>query len=188
MGATTSHRPEDEIDLVLGDQLFIKLMLAEKFERKQKDFRSLLRRIEASGAEAIISNALRSVSVAQVRQLRELNINVKMFAALRDAETPEFIKELGGLAEYVVGFTYWEPKPVLGHPGIVEFVASYEKRFGEKPTFHAASGYATMQITVAAVKAAGSFDSEKVRDAMASILCERVGQEAGLTGRAGGEI
>ena len=68
-----------------------------------------------------------------------------------------------------MGFTYWQPNPVLGHPGIAEFVASYEKRFGEKPTFHAASGYASMQITEAAVRAAGSFEPEKIRDAMASI-------------------
>ena len=92
-----------------------------------------------------------------------------MFAALRDAETPEFIEELGGLAEYVVGYVPWMPKPVLGHPGIAEFVASYEKRFGEEPTYHAAGGWVVMQVTEAAVKAAGSFEPEKIREAMASI-------------------
>ncbi len=150
-------------------KLGLKVVLVERYSKKERDFRDLLRKIEASGAEAIISNADFPQSVAQVRQLRELNINVKMFAALRDAETPEFIEELGGLAEYVVGFTYWEPKPVLGHPGIAEFVEKYEKRFGEKPTYHAAGAWTGLQVTEAAVKAAGSFDPEKIREAMASI-------------------
>ena len=155
-------------------KLGLKVVLAEKFRRKQKDFTALLRRIEDSGAEAIISNADLSQSVAQVHQLQELNINVKMFAALRDAETPEFVEKLGGTAEYVVGFSYWEPKPVLGYPGLREFVVNYEKRHGEKPTYHASEGYAVMQITEAAVKNAGSFDPEKIREALASITVETI--------------
>ena len=151
-------------------KLGLKAVLAEKFRRKQKDFRSLLRRIEASGAEAIISQADFPEAVAQVRQLHELNINVKMYAVFGGVVArPQFIKELGSLAEYVVGHSTWEPNPVLGYPGIAEFVKNYEKRYGVKPNFHAAQGYAGMQITEAAVKEAGSFDPEKVREALASI-------------------
>ncbi len=161
-------------------KLGLKVVFSERFEsefygkQQQTEFRALLQRIEASGAEAIISNAGMPESVSQLRQLRELNINVKMVAMLRDAETPEFAEELGSTAEYVVGHSTWEPKPVLGYPGIKEFIENYEKRYGEKPTFHAASGYAGMQITEAAVKEAGSFDPEKVRDALASITVQTV--------------
>ncbi len=45
----------------------------------------------------------------------------------------------------------------------------YEKRYGVKPNYLGASGYAGMQIMEAAVKDAGSFDPEKIRDALASI-------------------
>ncbi len=160
-------------------KLGLKVVFSERYESKffgqrQTDFGALLPRIEASGAEAIIANSAMPESVAQLRQLRDLNINVKMFAALRDAETPEFVKELGSTAEYVVGFSYWEPNPALGHPGLKEFVENYEKRYGEKPEFHASAGYAMMQITEAAVKAAGGFDPEKVRTALASISVETI--------------
>jgi branched-chain amino acid transport system substrate-binding protein len=37
------------------------------------------------------------------------------------------------------------------------------------PNYHATSGYAVLQILTAAVKRAGSFDPEKLRDALASI-------------------
>ncbi len=150
-------------------KLGLKVVLWERYPKEQRDFRSLLRRIEASGAEAIFSHSSYPDGVAQLRQLRELNINVKMFASAVGPSEPKFIKELGELAEYVVGRTSWLPTPALGHPGIAEFTENYVKRFGEEPNFHSAEGYVRMQITVAAVKRAGSFDPEKVREALASV-------------------
>ncbi len=147
----------------------LNVVLAERYRKEHTDFRAFLRRVRASGAEAILTTGQRAGAVALIRQLRELNINVKMFAGTAGTALPKFITELGSTAEYVVGFSQWEPKPVLGHPGIAEFAENYEKRYGEKPNYHAAQGYAAMQITAAAVKRAGSFDPEKVRDALASI-------------------
>ncbi len=68
-----------------------------------------------------------------------------------------------------MGYSPWLPTPALGHPGIAEFIENYQKRYGEKPHYLAAGGYAGMQIMVAAVKEAGSFDPEKVRDTLASM-------------------
>ena len=150
-------------------KLGLNIVLSERFRTDERDFTALLQRTRASGAEAIISIGNYPETVAQVRQLRELNVNVKMFAALAGAALPKFIKELGSTAEYVGGFSQWEPKPELGYPGIEEFVENYEKRYGVKPNYHAAWGYAAMQIFVAAVKEAGSFHSEGIRDALASI-------------------
>ncbi len=74
----------------------------------------------------------------------------------------------------------------MGYPGIAEFLKNYEKRYGEKPNYLAAGGYARMQITEAAVKETGSFDPEKIRNAMASITVETItgtykANEQGLT-------
>jgi branched-chain amino acid transport system substrate-binding protein len=55
-----------------------------------------------------------------------------------------------------------------------EFVADYEKRYGEKPNYHAGSTYGALQVTEAAVKKAGSFDGQKLRDALASIEVDTV--------------
>ncbi len=150
-------------------KLGLKVVLWERYPEMQTDFRALLRRIEASGAEAIFSHSGYRHFVPQLRQLRELNINVKMFASAVGPSEPKFIKELGELAEYVVGRTSWLPTPALGHPGIAEFTENYLKRYGEAPNFHSAEGYVRMQILVAAVKRAGSFDPEKVREALASV-------------------
>ncbi len=151
-------------------KLGLKVVWSERYPLPQTDFRALLQRIKASGAEAIIADGSDVQIVAQLRQLRELNINVKMFAEFRGAASfPKFIEELGSTAEYVVGYSTWLPTPALGHPGVKEFVENYEKRYGEKPSYWASEGYAAMQMMEAAVKEAGSFDPEKIRNALASI-------------------
>ena len=155
-------------------KLGLEVVFLRNYRKERTDFTSLLRGIEASGAEAIFSNGYYFDAVAQIRQLRELDINVKLFAATNAPGTPKFIKELGGTAEYVVGQSKWEPLPGLGLPGVKEFIERYEKRFGDKPTYRVAQGYTEIQINEAAVKKAGSFDPEKVRDAMASITVNTI--------------
>ena len=154
--------------------LGLKVVLLESYRKEQADFTDLLKRINDRGAQAIFSNSYFADSVAQVRQLRKLNINVKIFAGTVGPAVPKFVEELGSTADYVLGFSTWEPRPVLGHPGMVEFIENYEKRYGEKPNYHAAIGYDQMQILEAAVKHAGSFAPEKVRDALASIRVETI--------------
>ena len=154
----------------LAKKFGLKVVLQERYRKERTDFTDLLRKIEASGAEAIFSMGGFRDTITQLRQLRELNINLMMFVgASASAALPQFIKELGGTAEYVVGFSQWEPKLSLGHPGMKGFIENYQKRYGVKPNYHGAGGYAAMQIYEAAVKEAGSFDSEKVRDALTSI-------------------
>ena len=150
-------------------KLGLTVVLSERYPKEQKDFADLLQRIKASGAEAIFSIGDYPDTVAQIRQLRALNIDVKLFSSSIAPALPKFVEELGSAAEYVVGFAPWMPRVVLGHPGIKEFVEKYERRYGVKPNYHAAQAHAEMQIIEAAVNRAGSFDHEKIREMLATI-------------------
>ncbi len=153
-----------------ADKLGIQVVLQENYPQKQTDFTALLQKVKASGAEAIMSNSYFADAAAQLRQMRELNLNFKLFSSTVGPGLPKFAEQLGKAAEYVLGFSQWEPVPdILKHPGMKEYVTEYEKRFGEKPNYHAGSTYGALQVTEAAIKKAGSFDNEKLRDALASI-------------------
>jgi len=160
--------------LELAKKLDLEVVFLQSYHKDEKDFAALLKTIEASGAEAIFSNSYFADSVAQLRQMRELGINVKMFAGTVGPGLPKFTEELGGAAEFVLGSTQWEPRATLGYPGIREFIKGYEKLYGVTPNYHAAGGYGVMQILEAAVKHAASFEPEKVRDALASITVETI--------------
>jgi branched-chain amino acid transport system substrate-binding protein len=162
-------RQSTEGTLEWAKNLGIEVVLLQSYHKDEKDFTALLERIKASGAEAIFSNSYFADAVAQVRQMRKLDINPKMFAATIGPALPRFVVELEGTAEYVLGFSPWEPNPILKHSGMNEFIANYEKRYGVKPNYHAALAYSEMQIIEAAVKDAGSFDPQEVRNSLASI-------------------
>jgi branched-chain amino acid transport system substrate-binding protein len=151
-------------------KLGLQVVLEENYPQKQTDFTALLQKIKASGAEAIMSNSYFADSAAQLRQMRELNLNFKLFSSTVGPGLPNFAEQLGGTAEYVLGYSQWEPLPdILKHPGMSEYIAEYKKRYGEEPNYHAGGTYGALQVTEAALKQAGSFDSQKLRDALASI-------------------
>jgi len=155
-------------------KLGLEVVFVQSYRKDEKDFTALLKKVEASGAEAIFSNSLYAGAVAQLRQMRELNMNTKLFAATVAPAVPKFVKELGGTAEFALGFSQWEPNPVLGYPGMKAFIDHYEKRYGVKPNYHVAKGYSIMQVLEAAVKHVGSFDPQRLRDTLASISVETV--------------
>jgi len=151
-------------------KLGIDIVVEENYPIKQTDFTALLQKIRGSGAEAIFSNSYFADAAAQLRQLREQNINLKLFSSTVGPGLPNFAEQLGSTAEYVLGYSQWEPLPdVLKHPGMKEFIERYEKRYGEKPNYHAGNAYGALQVTEAALKKAGSFDNEKLREALATI-------------------
>jgi branched-chain amino acid transport system substrate-binding protein len=151
-------------------QLGIDVVLEENYPVKQTDFTALLQKIKAAGAEAIISNSYFADSAAQLRQMRELNLSFKLYSSTIGPSLPNFPEQVGGVAEYVLGYSQWEPLPqILKHPGMKEFIEAYEKRYGEKPNYHAGNAYGALQVTEAALKKAGSFDPEKLREALATI-------------------
>ena len=151
-------------------QVGIEVVLEENYPVKQTDFTALLQKIKAAGAEAIISNSYFADSAAQLRQMRELNLNFKLYSSTIGPSLPNFPEQVGGVAEYVLGYSQWEPLPqILKHPGMKEFIEAYEKRYGEKPNYHAGNAYGALQVTEAALKKAGGFDSEKLREALATI-------------------
>jgi branched-chain amino acid transport system substrate-binding protein len=156
-------------------KLGIEVVLEENYPAKQTDFSALLQKIKASGAEAIISNSYFADAAAQLRQMREQNLNFKLYSSTVGPALPHFAEQLGPTAEYVLGFSLWEPLPeVLKHPGMKEFIERYEKRYGEKPNYHAGGAYGALEVTEAAVKKAGTFDGEKLRDAMATVDADTV--------------
>jgi len=150
-------------------KLGIDVVLEENYPTKQTDFTALLQKIKAADAEAVFSSSYFADSAAQLRQMRELNLNFKLYSSTIGPSLPNFPEQLGATAEYVLGFSQWEPRPkVLGHPGMPEYIERYEKRFGEKPNYHAGGAYGALQVTEAALKKVGSFDNEKLRDALAT--------------------
>jgi branched-chain amino acid transport system substrate-binding protein len=83
-----------------------------------------------------------------------------------------FYIDLGSNAEGIVGPAQWDPlieiRPMIG-PTAPEFVARFQASKGTEPDYPAAQAYAAGLLTVAAVRAANSLNSARVRAAFSDL-------------------
>jgi branched-chain amino acid transport system substrate-binding protein len=156
----------------------LSVVLHEPYPQMTTDFRALLARVKAANPDLLAAATYFDDAVAITRQLRELDVNPRMFGVTVGADLPRFYETLGKTAEYVYGSTQWVPElvsiraggvvPVAReYPGAKEFVDAYRKEFpGSDPSYQAAGGYGGCEVLLEAIRRAGSLDSEQVRAAI----------------------
>jgi len=140
----------------------LQIVLQEAYPKGNTDFSALLTKIKAANPDVIAASTYFDDAVALTRQMKELNLNPKMYGVTVGGDIPEFYDLLKQNAEYIYGATQWEP--TLPYPGQKEFMAAYTSKFKHEPSYHAAAGYAGCQIYLEAVKRAATLDADKVRD------------------------
>ena len=140
----------------------MQVVLQEAYPKGNIDFSALLVKIKAANPDVIAAGTYFDDAVAITRQMKELNVNPKMFGLTVGGDLPEFYDLLKQNAEYVYGSTQWDES--LPYPGQKEFLAAYTKKFKHEPSYHAAAGYAGCLIYGEAVKRAGTLDADKVRE------------------------
>lgn len=118
-----------------------------------QDFRSIIERIVAFGAEAVSMGGYYAPSIALTRQMIERGFNPKayQFITASDAVTRD---ALGPNVEGIFGRSPWEPSGATGKGK--EFVKAYLAAYRREPTYHSAAAYAGGQLVEAALKAAGT--------------------------------
>ncbi len=156
----------------------LSVVLVEAYPKETTDFSAILTRVRVANPDVLAAGTTFDDSVAITRQLRELNVNPKMFAVTVGGDFPQFYRILDRGAEFVYGPTQWESQLVTlragglipiarQYPGAREFVEAHRKEFpGAELSYHSAAGYGGCQVLVEAIRRAGSLDSERIRDAV----------------------
>ncbi len=140
----------------------MQVVFQEAYPKGNTDFSALLVKMKAANPDVIAASTYFDDAVAITRQMKELNVNPKMYGVTVGGDLPKFYDLLKQNAEYVYGSTQWEAS--LPYPGQKEFVDSYHKKFGHEPVYHSAAGYAGCVIYAEGVRRAGTLDSDKVRE------------------------
>jgi branched-chain amino acid transport system substrate-binding protein len=157
----------------------LQVVLTLAYPEGTTDFTTLLNKVRAANADVLAAATYFDDAVAITRQMKELEVNPRMFAATAGVDLPKFYEVLGRSAEFVYGATRWEPELMMlvregmlipagrRYPGAREFVEAYRKEFpGAELSYHSAAGYAGCQLLLEAVRRASSLDREKVREAI----------------------
>jgi branched-chain amino acid transport system substrate-binding protein len=153
--------------LELAAKKGLEVVIHETYPPGTTDFSAILTKVKAAKPDVLVAGAPPSDAIAITRQMRELDVNVKMYGATPGGGLPDFHKALGKTAEFVYAGSYWEPG--LPYPGNREFVEAYQKEFTRAPSFYSAASYAGCQLLADAVRRAGSLDSDKLREELLKV-------------------
>lgn len=138
----------------------------ESFLQKDTDFRATLTKIKAQNPDMIYIPAYYQEVGLIVKQARALGMDVPMAGG--DGWDSSKLSEIAGAD--ALNNTYFSS---LYSPNDTsdlnkDFVASYEKAYGQKPDVFAALAYDATNLLANAITNAKSTDGEKMKDAMAA--------------------
>ncbi|WP_010263944.1 ABC transporter substrate-binding protein [Treponema primitia] len=152
----------------------LELVGLEYVQETSDDHRPAISKMISAGAEAVLGLGQYSLYSPLARQYREMDPNIILLGG-----AGAFSKQLIDLAGPAVEGLYMSVSffPGSNDPDVKYFVDEFNKRYGMEPSSLTAQAYDSIGVFCEAIKAAGTLDREKVRDAVNAI------DYPGVTGR-----
>ena len=139
----------------------MQVVMLEPYPKGSTDFSAQLIKMKALNPDVIAGGSYFDDAVATTRQMKELDVNPKMFGVTVGGDVPDFGKQLGKTADYVYGSTQWAEN--LKYPGVKEFIENYKKLYNREFSYHAPAAWSACHIQAEAIRRANALDSDKIR-------------------------
>jgi branched-chain amino acid transport system substrate-binding protein len=149
-----------------AEELGMEVVLDEGYPKGVTDLSALLTKIKSKNPDMVMGGGYLPDGLLIVRQMKELDVNVKLIALLVAPPMPDFVNALEEDAEYVFGPTQWERgvKYEIDYgPTGEEFVSMIREKWGHYPEYHHAEAYAACLVLQKAIEESGTLDSDKIR-------------------------
>jgi branched-chain amino acid transport system substrate-binding protein len=148
----------------------MKVIIDDKLPKELTDMTATLTKVKALRPDLLIVSGHSKGAALAVRQTAQMKVDVDMLAATH-CEAADVVGKFGGDANYTLCATQWAPTMTykdkwFGFAG--DYAKRFEKEYGYVPPYQAAESSAAVLVWVDALQRAGSFDTEKVRDALAA--------------------
>ncbi len=144
-----------------AEKLGMKVVYKATYSLPEPDFNSMALAIKNAQPDVVIGCTYFPDAVGIAKALHAQGFAPKYFAETIGPVEASFLQAVGPLANGIISNTGWWHN--FKSRGNSEFVAHYKAMFHGSPDYHAASGYAAIQVLGAAVKATHSLDQEKLR-------------------------
>jgi branched-chain amino acid transport system substrate-binding protein len=146
-----------------------KILSEDYYKESETDFRPVLSKIKNSGAQAIIMYGQADTTPIVARQMLEMGLAGKVvLVGNGEFNTKATIAAAPSVLNGSIEAAAWLPE--WTSPRSQKFVQDYKKAYdGEMPNNHAYTHWETTHLIAAAIKAAGSFKNEDIRNALARI-------------------
>jgi len=144
----------------------VKIVIDEYFPAGTADFSSQIAKGQQLQPDLWIGLLYPSEAIETVRQFHSVNYMPNLFIA-NGVSQDDFITSAGKDAEYALGMSLYEPS--LPSEGNKDFVKTYHAKYNADPGYYSAFGFVAGTVLEAAVKQAGSIDTEKVREVLTTL-------------------
>ncbi len=142
----------------------MKIISAQTYPFKEKDFKPYLSKIKELNPDLIFASGYYFQTGPIVKQAREMGMKTRILGE-EGADSPKFIEIAGKAAEgFVIVTNLNRDDP---RPEVQAFLKEYEKRYGIQPDMVGASAYDAFMIICDAIKRAGSLKGPDIRKAIA---------------------
>ena len=150
----------------------MKVVIDEKFPKEVTDMTSFLTKIKALKPDVVVVSAHTVGGALFVRQMTEQKVSVPM-VAMTHCESAKITdtKIFGTAGEGILCAGQWAPELAYKDSlfgSAMDYTNTFEKTYGYVPPYQAAESTAAVMVYADAISRANSFDTEKVRDALAS--------------------
>ena len=142
----------------------IKVLDHIRFSPDTTDFTPIFNKIEGEKPDVIVTG-ISHVGVQPTVQAAQQQVPIPMVGQSSQATSGTFWKDTNGAAAGVITQSAAAPGAELT-PKTQPFMDAYTKRFGEPPPYTGFTTHDAINVVAAAVKRAGSTDSDKLVDAL----------------------
>lgn len=150
-------------------RLGMQVVIDEKLPPELSDMSVTLAKVKALKPDVLVVSGHEKGATLAVRQVAEMRIDVPMLA-LTHCDSAQIIEKFGKGAEFVVCGSQWDR--TLSYKdrwfgSAEQYAQRFEKEYRYEAPYQAAESSAAVLAFADAFERAGSFDTEKVRDALA---------------------
>ena len=148
----------------------MKVVIDDKLPKELTDMTATLTKVKALKPDVLVVSGHSKGAALAVRQTAQMKVDVPMLA-ITHCEAADVIGKFGGDANYTLCATQWAPTMTykdewFGFSG--DYAKTFKAAYGYVPPYQAAESSAAVLVYIDALQRAGSFDTEKVRDALAA--------------------
>ena len=150
----------------------MEIVIDDKLPKELNDMSATLTKVKALKPDVLVVSGHSKGAATVIRQVSEMKVDVPMLA-ITHCEAADVIGKFGAAADYTLCATQWAETMSyadrwFGSAG--DYAELFEAEYGYVPPYQAAESTAAVLVYADALQRAGSFDTEKVRDAIAATM------------------
>jgi branched-chain amino acid transport system substrate-binding protein len=148
----------------------MKVVIDDKLPKELNDMAVTLTKVKAVKPDVLVVSGHSKGAATAIKQIAEMKVDVPILA-MTHCEAADVIGKFGANADYTLCATQWAETMSYRDDwfgSAADYAKDFEEKFGYAPPYQAAESTASVLTYVDAFQRAGSFDTGKVRDALAA--------------------